>query len=194
MGVYAAGAPITLGARVNNTELKPNTEYIFEYGVPRIAFSLMSPESIANLAQNWVRIKQHLGPAEEGQLFEVTGAKVETSETGEGKVWVRGRVSGPPEVLAAGVNPLYVLAAIGFILGVIGVGVTHYHTYSVGWSSGYAAAGGDPNTKPNPCTVKDSWSASLQCFLNRTGWVAVGVGVGALFTFVVLLVLIGRQK
>lgn len=186
MGVYQSGASVNIGAEVNSQDIRPNTDYIWEYGFPKLAFVLMSPEALGALVKGWVSLKQKIGPEEEGALFEVTGVKVDTDNR---VIWIRGKVSGPSKVLEAGINPLYVVAAIAFILGVIGVGVTLHHVYAVG----YADATGNPNVRPDACTVSGI-SASIQCFVSRTGWIAVGTGIGALAMLIILLAAIGREQ
>lgn len=189
--IYQEGKAIALGSKVATTSLKWEHEYIFEYGFPKFALSLMSPETISSLAKKWVSAKTFLTREKEGDVFRIEGVRIDTDQ---GKIWVRGTTAPKPviETQEAGVNPLAILAVIGTILAAIGLGVTLLFAYEVGTE---VLGGGGSNTgsQVDPCTTGGVLD-TVRCWARKFGYVALGAGVGIAITVVILLVLIGRRE
>lgn len=184
MAVYREGSSTnTSGLRtVGTTNLKPNKEYIFEYGAPAIAFSLLSPEAIASLIKGWLRLK--------GEIVSISGITINTDN---GHIQIRAKVVPQSQIMEAGVNPLAVFAVIAGLFAAIGVGVSLLYVYEL--TSGGASGSWTNPTTPglDPCQTSGVVNY-VRCLANKSKLVLFGLSLGALFMLVFILLLVGRKQ
>jgi len=180
--VYTEGASTnTAGLRTVATDrLKPNKEYIFEYGAPAIAFSLLKPESMAAIIKGWLRLK--------GEIVSISGIAINTTT---GHILIRAKVIPTPEIQEAGINPLAVFALIAGLFAAIGVGISMLYIYEL-TSSGASGSWSNP-TDTDPCTTPGVINY-VKCLANKSKLVAFGFSVGALLMLVFILLLVGRKQ
>ena len=84
-------------------------EYIWEYGVPAVTFSIISTDTMTEFVQGMLNLDayiQQVSPGTQEPPVTITGISIDTTT---GNIWVRGRVNAMPldnsTVAQAGVNP-----------------------------------------------------------------------------------------